>query len=122
VRQAGLCGDEVCLDVAGDTTVRFGGSAAFARVYSISGDQGVLRVSDLDSGGLQGGRGPRLPGGNDRGDPLESQRRVFVPDFTTGADTSCSDGGTPGILGATAWASATDMLGKVSRSASVRLS
>jgi len=68
----------------GDATVRFGGSSARPRVYSISGDQGVLRVSDLDSGACQQVAISVFPGGNDLGDPVESQGRVFVPNFTTG--------------------------------------
>jgi hypothetical protein len=82
---AGGPGREGCLDVApGDASVRFGGSSARPRVYSISGDQGVLRVSDLDSGACKEVAISVFPGGNDLGDPLESQGRVFVPNFTTG--------------------------------------
>jgi hypothetical protein len=75
----------VCLDIApGDATVHFGGSAVRRRVYSVSGDQGVLRVSDLDSGTCKEVAISVFPGGNDLGDPLESQGRLFAPNFTTG--------------------------------------
>jgi hypothetical protein len=43
------------------------------------------------------------------------------PGYGFASGGSCADGGTPGILGATVWATATDGLGNVSRIASVRL-
>src|SRR5262245_53188906 len=76
--RGGGLGRKVCLDLApGDGTVRFGGSPGHPWVYSISGDQGVLRVSDLDSGACRDVAVSVFPGGSDLGDPLESQGRVF---------------------------------------------
>jgi outer membrane biosynthesis protein TonB len=81
----GRLGREVCLDVApGDGTVRFGGSPERRWVYAISGEQGVLRVSDLDSGACKDVAVQVFSGGSDLGEPLESQGRVFVPNYTDG--------------------------------------
>lgn len=74
-----------CVDVRPtDTTVHLAGSATRARVYAISGDDGVLRVSDLATG-----RCDRVvPGvaapGSVLGTPVEVDDRLFVPDHSTG--------------------------------------
>ena len=80
----GFSGD-ACLDVrAGDDSVRFGGSVERRRVYAVSGDQGVLRASDLGSGSCTDVAVPVFAGGDELGAPVESQGRVFVPNFTAG--------------------------------------
>ncbi|MGH3308683.1 MAG: hypothetical protein ACRDOX_13450, partial [Nocardioides sp.] len=53
-------------------------------LYVVSGDDGVLRVSDLGSGDCGDVAVEVADPGNDLGAPQESRGRVFVPDFTAG--------------------------------------
>ncbi len=88
VRRVGADGrldDAACLDIgAGDESVRFGGSHGQPLVFAVSGDQGVLRVSDLASGGCSAVAIPLFDPGDELGAPVEARGRVFVPNFTTG--------------------------------------
>jgi hypothetical protein len=85
---AGSFGREACIEMdADDDTVRFGGSVATNRVYVASGRQGVLRVSDLDSGACADVVIPVADRGDDLGAPQESGGRVFVPNYSDGTVT-----------------------------------
>jgi hypothetical protein len=88
VRRVGADGgldDTACLDIgAGDESLRFGGSHRRPLVFAVSGDQGVLRVSDLASGGCSAVAIPLFDPGDELGAPVEARGRVFVPNFTTG--------------------------------------
>jgi hypothetical protein len=50
----------------------------------VSGDQGVLRVSDLATGGCASVAATVAGAGAELGPPVEARGRVFVPDYTTG--------------------------------------
>ena len=81
---SGRFGADACLDVdPADDTIRFGGSSRSEWVYAVSGEQGVLRVSDLGSGACAGVAIPVAEAGDQLGAPIESAGRVFVPDYTT---------------------------------------
>jgi PKD repeat protein len=80
----GVAGD-TCLDVdPTDRTVAVGGSLRTGRLYVVSGDDGLLRVSDLGSGRCTDVAIAVADPGSDLGRPTEAQGRVFVPDYTTG--------------------------------------
>jgi hypothetical protein len=77
-------GDIGCLDVdPSDMTVTVTGTANDPRVYLVSGRDGLLHVSDLDSGECSQVLSIAEPG-SDLGDPVEVAGRVFVPDRSTG--------------------------------------
>lgn len=88
VRRIGPGGGETgraCIDVRGDDdSVRFGAAAGGDRVYAVSGDQGVLRVSDFATGGCASVAVTVAAAGSELGPPVEARGRVFVPDYTTG--------------------------------------
>ena len=88
VRRVGRGGGETaraCIDIRGDDdSVRFGAAAAGVRVYAVSGDQGVLRVSDLATGRCASVAVTVAGAGAELGPPVEARGRVFVPDYTTG--------------------------------------
>ena len=63
--------------------MRVGGSERTQRVYVVSGDDGVLRVSDLGGGCGDVAIDIAAPG-TDLGAPQESRGKVFVPDYTAG--------------------------------------
>lgn len=74
-----------CLDIdPADRSVRVAGSDAGRRLLVVSGDDGVLRVSDLGSGECGAVVVDVADPGSDLGAPQESQGKVFVPDYTTG--------------------------------------
>ena len=76
---------EACLEIdPSDRSIRVGGSERAERLYVVSGDDGVLRVSELDSGDCGDVVVEVADPGNDLGAPQESRGRVFVPDFTAG--------------------------------------
>jgi len=77
--------DEVCVDTdPTDASVRFAGSPRRRRVYVVSGDDGVLRVSDLDASDCRAVAVPVADAGDNLGVPEEVGGRVLVPDYTTG--------------------------------------
>lgn len=83
--RGGRFGDSTCLDIdPADESVEVGGSPSARRLYVVSGDQGVLRVSDLASGGCGDVAIEVAAPRSDLGVPREAQGRVFVPDYTTG--------------------------------------
>ncbi|HKE74142.1 MAG TPA: hypothetical protein VKB57_11040, partial [Acidimicrobiales bacterium] len=85
IGRSGGLGAGACVDMRrGDDTVRFGGASDQDRVYSVSGAQGVLRVSDLDGGGCTDVAISVAERGSDLGDPVEVDGHVFVPNYTTG--------------------------------------
>jgi hypothetical protein len=88
VRRIGRDGGDTaraCIDMRGDDdSIRFGAAAGGDRVYAVSGDQGVLRVSDLATGGCASVAVTVAGAGSELGAPVEVGGRVFVPDFTTG--------------------------------------
>jgi PKD domain len=74
-----------CLDIdPADRSVRVAGSDAGRRLLVVSGDDGVLRVSDLGSGECGAVVVDVADPGSDLGAPQESQGKVFVPDYTAG--------------------------------------
>ena len=74
-----------CLEVdPDDTSVRVGGSARGDRLYVVSGDDGMLRVSDLRTGACGDTAITVAPPTSQLGVPQEAQGRVFVPDYTKG--------------------------------------
>jgi hypothetical protein len=88
VRRIGADGGETgraCIDMRDDDrSVQFGAAAGGDRVYAVSGDQGVLRVSDLATGRCANVAVTVAGAGADLGPPVEAGGRVFVPDYTTG--------------------------------------
>jgi hypothetical protein len=64
---------------ARDATVRFGGAERDPRIYVVSGAQGALRVSDLDSGGCAAVTLPVAPAGSDLGAPVEVDGTCSCP-------------------------------------------
>ena len=86
INASGRLTRDACLETdPTDQTLRFGGSPHADRVYVVSGDQGMLRVSDLRSGDCADIAIPVADAGDELGDPLESAGRVFVPNYTTGS-------------------------------------
>ncbi len=82
---AGHVRHSACIDASTrDDTLHFGGAERDALVFSVSGRQGVLRVSDLHDGGCSDVAIPVAAPGSDLGDPVEHSGRVFVPNFSTG--------------------------------------
>jgi PKD repeat protein len=78
-------GAESCLEIEpSDRSVRVAGSDGHRRLYVVSGDDGVLRVSDLASGQCGGVVIDIADPGSDLGAPQEAQGRVFIPDYTRG--------------------------------------
>src|SRR5262245_3542047 len=74
-----------CLDIdPADRSVRVAGSAAGRRLLVVSGDDGVLRLSDLGSGDCGEIVVDVADPDSDLGAPQESQGRVFGPGYTTG--------------------------------------
>ena len=74
-----------CLDIdPADRSVRVAGSDAARRLLVVSGDDGVLRVSDLGSGECGEVVVDVADPDSDLGAPQESQGRVFIPNYTTG--------------------------------------
>jgi hypothetical protein len=88
VRRLGPGGGDAaraCIDIRGDdASVRFGAAAGGDRVYAVSGDQGVLRVSEFATGGCASVAVTVAAAGSELGPPVEARGRVFVPDYTTG--------------------------------------
>jgi len=82
----GTSGDRACIEMdTADETVRFAGSVHRPWVYVVSGDDGLLRVSDLGGGNCTEVAIPIADPGDDLGSPREVAGRVFVPDFTAGS-------------------------------------
>ncbi len=81
----GRASSSSCLDLdPADDSLQVGGSARGERLYVVSGDDGVLRVSDLGSGDC-GDVVLTIAAPRSRlGVPQEARDRVFVPDYTTG--------------------------------------
>ncbi len=74
-----------CLEIdPTDTSVVVGGSPREERLYVVSGDDGLLRISELRSGACGEVAIEVASPGSDLGEPTEAQGRVFVPDYTTG--------------------------------------
>jgi PKD repeat protein len=74
-----------CLDIdPSDRTVRVGGSVHDDRLYVVSGDDGLLRVSDLASEACGDVALTVAAARSKLGEPQEAQNRVFIPDYTTG--------------------------------------
>ena len=74
-----------CLDIdPADRSVRVAGSDAGRRLLVVSGDDGVLRVSDLGSGECGELVVDVADPDSDLGAPQESQGKVFIPNYTTG--------------------------------------
>lgn len=67
-----------------DPTVQVGGSPTRAEIYTVSGRDGTLGVSDLDASRCDLVPGPFAPAGSDLGAPVELAHHVFVPNHTTG--------------------------------------
>jgi hypothetical protein len=81
----GSTGGAACVDVdPADTTVHVLGSSIAAEVYAVSGGDGVLRITDLDTGDCSATVPGIAPTGSDLGQPVEAARHVFVPDYGTG--------------------------------------
>jgi hypothetical protein len=84
VGSGGGLGAEACIDIdPGDPTVRFAGSED-ARVFVVSGEDGLLRVSDLGGGECGDVALAVADPGSDLGRPQEVAGRVLVPNFTAG--------------------------------------
>ena len=78
-------GERVCVEVdTGDASARFAGSAHRDRIYVVSGDDGVLRLSELATGDCGTTAIAVADPGDRLGAPAEVAGRVFMPDFTTG--------------------------------------
>ncbi|HKE76812.1 MAG TPA: PKD domain-containing protein, partial [Acidimicrobiales bacterium] len=77
--------DQACLDIdPDDRSVEVGGSVQGDRLFLVSGDDGMLRVSSLGSGRC-GDVALAVAAPRSRlGAPQEAQGRVFVPDYTRG--------------------------------------
>ncbi len=74
-----------CLDIdPADRSVRVAGSEGARRLLVVSGDDGVLRVSDLGSGECGEVVVDVADPDSDLGAPEESQGKVFIPNYTTG--------------------------------------
>ena len=74
-----------CLDIdPADRSVRVAGSDVSRRLLVVSGDDGVLRVSDLGSGECGEVVIDVADPDSDLGAPQESQGKVFIPNYTTG--------------------------------------
>jgi PKD repeat protein len=74
-----------CLEIdPADASVRVGGSDRAPRLYVVSGDDGVLRVSDLGSGECGAVVVDVAAPGSDLGAPQEARGHVFIPDFSDG--------------------------------------
>ncbi|WP_239373572.1 PKD domain-containing protein [Frankia sp. Cj5] len=81
----GLSAPVACVDVrAGDTTVRVAGSATGDQVYAVSGQRGVLLVSNLSRKSCENTVIDLKMAGNELGVPREAAGKVFVPNLTTG--------------------------------------
>ncbi|HET6954840.1 MAG TPA: PKD domain-containing protein [Acidimicrobiales bacterium] len=81
----GSFGDDACLEIdPADPSVKVGGSDGDHRIYVVSGEDGVLRVSDLGSGACGEVAIDVAAPDSDLGTPQEAQDRVFVPDYTRG--------------------------------------
>lgn len=82
---SGAADDPVCVDVnRDDSTVRVLGSNSRNELYTVSGASGVLRITDLATGTCTGAIPDIATPADDLGQPVESARRVFVPNYTTG--------------------------------------
>ena len=78
-------GAQSCLEIEPtDRSVRVAGSDRGRRLFVVSGDDGVLRVSDLASGECGAVVIDIAVPGSDLGAPQATRGRVFVPDYTTG--------------------------------------
>jgi PKD repeat protein len=77
--------ERACLDIdPDDRSVEVGGSVRGDRLFVVSGDDGMLRVSSLGSGRC-GDVALAVAAPQSRlGAPQEAQGRVFVPDYTRG--------------------------------------
>jgi PKD repeat protein len=81
----GGAGASSCLDLdPADDSVQVNGSTRDHRLYVVSGDDGMLRVSDLGSGDCGDVAIPIADAGSELGVPQEAQGRLFVPDYTSG--------------------------------------
>ena len=67
-----------------DDAVRFAGGTARDEVYTVSGTDAVLRVTDLSTGTCDTVVSRIAAPGSDLGTPVELDGRLFVPDFSTG--------------------------------------
>ncbi|ADP78635.1 PKD domain-containing protein [Pseudofrankia inefficax] len=84
ITASGGGGPAACVDTAvGDTTVSVVPATSAEQVYVTSGQRGVLLISDLATGRC--GRAIDLGvAGHRLGQAVETARRLFVPDYTTG--------------------------------------
>ncbi len=74
-----------CLEIEpSDPSVRVAGSNGGRRLFVVSGDDGVLRVSDLASGECGAVVIDIAEPGSDLGAPQEARGRVFIPDYSRG--------------------------------------
>ncbi|MDQ0373512.1 hypothetical protein [Cellulomonas humilata] len=81
----GRPGPEACVDVSPtDDAVRFAGGTDRDEVYTVSGTDAVLRVTDLSTGTCDTVVSSIATPGSDLGTPVELDGRLFVPDFSTG--------------------------------------
>ncbi len=81
----GVSAPVACVDArAGDNTVRVAGSAAGDHVYAVSGQRGVLLVSNLSQNSCENTVIDLKMAGNELGAPREAAGKVFVPNLTTG--------------------------------------
>jgi len=81
----GGAGDRACIDMdTADLSLRFAGAVHRPWLYAVSGEDGLLRVSNLGTGTCGDVAIPIADPGDDLGAPREVAGRVFVPDFTTG--------------------------------------
>ena len=76
---------DACIDIdPADTSVVVGGSPASDRLYVVSGEDGILRVSDLGDGECGQVAIEIADRGSELGAPTEAQHRVFIPDYSRG--------------------------------------
>ncbi|WP_322750149.1 MULTISPECIES: InlB B-repeat-containing protein [unclassified Frankia] len=81
----GVSAPVACVDArAGDNTVRVAGSATGDHVYAVSGQRGVLLVSNLSQNSCENTVIDLKMAGNELGAPREAAGKVFVPNLTTG--------------------------------------
>lgn len=81
----GSSGSSDCMDVdPGDAAVHILGGSTTNEIYAVSGTDGVLRITDLDTGDCSAVVSDIAPPGSDLGQPVEAGRHVFIPDYGTG--------------------------------------
>jgi Divergent InlB B-repeat domain/PKD domain len=78
-------GSRACVDNSRtDRTVEVAGSSSAREIYTVSGAQGVVRVSDMVTGLCGTAISGIAPEGAKLGVPVEVSHRLFVPDYDTG--------------------------------------